>query len=464
MSSSASSAPPLAVVGNPGNRRVALFQDALGAAGLPRARTVSWREVLRSGAAFLPGERVRIDSPGEDAEVERLLREVDDPARVEGTALWYTRFTSAVRDVARAAEAAGAVLLDDPRDIAVLFDKRLCHKVLDSAGVRVPDSPTSGAAGAAAPVRGWTDVRRLMANHHMPRVFVKLAHGSSASGVLALETAGPGRVRAKTSVEVDEAGRLFNSLRLRTYRSEREVAAVVDALAPDGLHIERWLPKASVRGGRVADLRVVVIAGRATHAVVRTSRSPMTNLHLGGARGDLHEVRAAVEAAGGRWDEALEVCERAAACFPDTLCVGVDLLPATGWRRFAVGEVNAFGDLLPRLTGLPGSGAEGMDTYRAQVAAVLRNDRNEAPPRNGPSTNHPPHHRPPDHEPSGNGRRGKGPSSAGPASGRPPSDEPSGNGPSDHEPPDHEPPRTGQSHDDPSKNDRARNHRATPVT
>ena len=48
----------------------------------------------------------------------------------------------------------------------------------------------------------------------------------------------------------------------------------------------------------------------------------------------------------------------------------MDLLPGTGWRRFAVGEVNAFGDLLPRLTGLPGSGAEGLDTYAAQVAAV----------------------------------------------------------------------------------------------
>ncbi|MDQ0792668.1 STM4014 family protein [Streptomyces sp. B1I3] len=368
MSPSANSTPPLAVVGNPGNRRVALFQEAVRAAGLPRARTVSWRQVLRGEAAFLPGERVRIDSPGEDAEVERLLRGVDDPARVEGSALWYTRFTSAVRDVGRAAAAAGAVLLSDPHDIAVLFDKRLCHGVMDAAGVPVPDSATSGPA--TAPVRDWTGVRRLMAEHRMPRAFVKLAHGSSASGVLAVETAGPGRVRATTSVERDEAGRLFNSLRVRTYRTEREVAAVVDALAPDGLHVERWLPKASVRGGRVADLRVVVIAGRATHAVVRTSRSPMTNLHLGGARGDLHEVRAAVEGAGGSWHEALAVCERAAACFPDTLCVGVDLLPATGWRRFAVGEVNAFGDLLPRLTGLPGSGAEGMDTYRAQVAAV----------------------------------------------------------------------------------------------
>jgi len=369
MSPSANSGRPrLAVVGIPANRRVGLFQDAVRAAGLPAARTVSWPEVLRGEAFFLPGETVRVDSPGEDPEVDMLLRGGDDPTRVEGSARWYARFTSAVRDVARTAAAAGAVLLDGPQDIAVMFDKRLCHGVLDTAGVPVPDSPTSGPDGD--PVRGWADVRRLMSEHRMPRVFVKPAHGSSASGVMALETAGPGRIRAATSVERDEEGRLFNSLRVRRCTTEREVAALVDALAPDGLHIERWLPKASQRG-RAADLRVVVVAGRATHAVVRTSRSPMTNLHLGGTRGDLDGVRAAVEAAGGSWSAALATCERAAACFPDTLCVGVDLLPATGWRRFAVGEVNAFGDLLPRLTGLPGSGAEGLDTYGTQVAAVL---------------------------------------------------------------------------------------------
>ncbi|WP_449064380.1 hypothetical protein [Planomonospora algeriensis] len=43
----------------------------------------------------------------------------------------------------------------------------------------------------------------------------------------------------------------------------------------------------------------------------------------------------------------------------------------TDWRSVAVAEVNAFGDLLPGLTGLPGSGAEGLDTYGAQVRAVL---------------------------------------------------------------------------------------------
>lgn len=378
MSLSASSAgggpvPRFVVVGNPGNRRVAYFEAAVRSAGLPPARVVSWLQVLRGEAAFGPDESVRIDSPGEDAEVERLLRGVDDPTRVEGSARWYARFTAAVEAVAGVASAAGAEVLGSPGDISVLFNKRLCHGLLDRAGVSVPASPTSGPG--ATPVRGWSDVRESLREWRMPRAFVKLAHGSSASGVLAVETAGPGRVRASTSVERDAHGRLYNSLRVRRYTSEREVGAVVDALAPDGLHIERWLPKSSQRG-RAADLRIVVVGGRATHAVVRTSTSPMTNLHLGGARGDLDEVRAAVAAAGGCWREALAMCERAAACFPGTPCVGVDLLPTAGWRRFAVGEVNAFGDLLPGLTGLPGSGAEGLDTYAAQVAAVLDRARN----------------------------------------------------------------------------------------
>ncbi|MEV8391657.1 MULTISPECIES: STM4014 family protein [unclassified Streptomyces] len=359
----------LVVVGIPGNRRVSLFQDAVRAAGLSPAREVAWRDVLDGRARFTAGETVRIDSPGEDPEVDRLLRDMDDPTRVEGTGRWYERFTALARGLGRAASAAGADLLDDPEELAVLFDKRLCHGVLDAAGVRVPVSPTSGPAGPT--VSGWDDVRALMAGAGLRRAFVKIAHGSSASGVLAVERAGPGRVRALTSVERDGAGRLFNSLRIHDYTGERDVAAIIDTLAPDGLHIEQWIPKA-VLDGRTADLRVVVVAGRATHVVVRTSRSPMTNLHLGGKRGDLDAAREVIKASGGSFATALTLSEAAADCFPGTHCVGVDLLPAPSWRRYAVGEINAFGDLLPGLTGLPGRGAEGLDTYAAQLAALPR--------------------------------------------------------------------------------------------
>ncbi|MGW0247577.1 STM4014 family protein [Nocardia goodfellowii] len=361
-----STGPALTIVGIPGNRRVTGFQDALRRAGIPAARVVSWLDVLEGRAEFHRGELVRLDSPGEDPRVERILRDAEDPTRVEGSALWYQRFLAAARGLP-----AEVRLLDDPEDLAVLFDKRLCHGVLSDAGVPVPAAPTSGRD--APGVRGWVDVRTLMADAGLARVFVKLAHGSSASGVLAIATASGGRIRATTSVRRDPRGGLFNSLRVATYSNEAEVGAIVDALAPDGLHIERWLPKAALHG-RTADLRVVVVDGRATHAVVRTSRWPMTNLHLGGARGDLAVARTAI---GGNWPEALAICERAAACFPGFSRVGVDLLPAPGWRRFAVGEVNAFGDLLPGLLGFPGSGAESGDAYDAQVAAILHRTRSE---------------------------------------------------------------------------------------
>ncbi|WP_327070723.1 STM4014 family protein [Kitasatospora sp. NBC_01302] len=362
-------APPhLTVLGVPGHRRVELFRTAALAAGLPEPAVLPWADVLRGEFRLTPGTLLRIDSPGEDEAVDRLLR---GPAlgpgfaatRVEGTAAWYRGFTAALEQVALAVQRTpGAALLGDPEEIATMFDKRRTHRLLEAHGVPVPAALDQ----SAGPLQGWADLKERLAAAGLRRVFVKPAHASSASGVLALEFGPRGRLQATTSAQLAD-GELHNSLRVRRYTAEREIAAVVDLLVPDGLQVERWIPKATQRG-RAADLRVVVVAGRATHAVVRTSGSPMTNLHLGGARGDLPEARAA---AGRRWPELLAVCERAAACFPHAPMVGVDLLPATGWQRHFVGEVNAFGDLLPRLTGLTEGPAVGLDTYGAQVAALL---------------------------------------------------------------------------------------------
>ncbi|MFC9515325.1 STM4014 family protein [Nocardiaceae bacterium NPDC056970] len=350
----------LAVVGNPENRRVTMLLDAAARSGMPSPRVVPWREVLAEGGArFDADEWVRIDSPGEDPDVDALLRGAGDPTRIADGPRWYASLLAAVGTLR------GGRPLTDPGDLGVLFDKRRCHAVLASSEVPVPISPTSG--GDAPVPRSWPEVRALAAASGLRRFFVKPAHGSSAAGVVAVETASGGRVQARSSVDIAADG-VHNSLRVRRRTGESEVGALIDALAGERLHIEAWLPKPSVRG-RAADLRVVVVAGRATHAVLRTSAHPMTNLHLGGQRGDLEFARAAFDAAGFGWDAALAVAERAASCFPRTLCVGVDLLPAADWRSAAIGEVNAFGDLLPGLTGLPGR-ADGLDTYAAQLAAI----------------------------------------------------------------------------------------------
>ncbi|WP_031161261.1 STM4014 family protein [Streptosporangium roseum] len=351
----------LTVVGTPGERRVTMFADACIRYGLREPAVLPWTSVLRGQDVTLePGTLVRIESPGEDAGADALLRGPGELSRVGGGAAWHAAFTAGTARIRRAVgRTPGAVLLADVDEIAVMFDKRLCHARLSAAGVPVP-------AVLPGPVGGYAELRERMGQAGWGRVFVKPAHGSSASGVVALQTSGH-RIKAVTSAELS-AGGLHNSLRVRSYEDEVDVAAIVDLLAGDGLHVERWFPKAGL-DGRTIDLRVVVVDGTPTHAVVRASRTPMTNLHLGGERGDLGAVRTRLGPQG--WARVTEACARAAACFPGSLTAGVDLMIGVDWRSVAVAEVNAFGDLLPRLTGFPGGGAEHLNTYEAQVRAIL---------------------------------------------------------------------------------------------
>ncbi|MER7419906.1 STM4014 family protein [Micromonospora peucetia] len=357
----------LTVVGNPDNRRVDLFTRAVLDAGLPRPTVLPWADVLTGATPPAAGALVRVDSPGEDAEVNRLLRRSATPARHGELVGLADTYAGLLRGLDRVA-AGGAELLNDPADVAVLCDKRRCHARLSAAGVPVP--------AALPPVHGWEQLRAAMAAARWSRVFVKPAHGSSAAGVVALAVAGR-RIQAVTTIEVTPAG-LFNSLRPRRYTDEAEVAGIVDRIAGEGLHVERWLPKAGL-GDRVVDVRVVTVAGRPTHAVVRAARGPLTNLHLGNVRGDLAELRAAAGPAA--WAAAMRTCERIAGCFPRTLQVGIDLMFLVGWRRHAVAEVNAFGDLLPGVL------TDGRDTYAEQVRALTdgRWDRWRAAAVRGPS-------------------------------------------------------------------------------
>jgi len=347
----------LAIIGNPENRRVSFFVAAVRAVDLPEPVVVPWLDVVRGSDVRIPaGALVRLDSPGENAEVDRLLRRAAAPARhgeLVGLAAWYAGFRAALDRVAELARSVGATLVQDPAEIVTMFDKRACHALLRDAGLPVPPALPAPSS--------YAELRAAMAEAGWRRVFVKPAYGSSAAGIIALRVHS-GRVWATTPIE-ESGGRLFNSLRVREHHDEATVARLVDRLAPEGLHVERWFPKAAL-DGRVTDLRIVVIDGRPTHVVVRTSRTPMTNLHLGGRRGDLAALRTA--AGEQAYGEAMRTCARVARCFPGSLHVGVDLMFSPDWRRHAVAEVNAFGDLLPGLV------VDGRDTYAEQVAVLRR--------------------------------------------------------------------------------------------
>lgn len=373
------------IVGNPENRRVVLFQAALERFGLAPALVVPWLEVIQQRVAWermiSPGTVLRIDSPGENFGVERALLEsganlpdewehaprlsrahaaalLEDRGRIRHPRQWYRGFRAVLFRMEEALNAcARHTRMHSAADIALMFDKVDCQQRLAQAGLPIP--PTLGT------VTSFDELIDRMNCADLHRVFIKLAHGSSASGVVAFERSRT-RMQAFTTAQLTRSGgevALYNSLKVRRYRDAAQIALLIDTLTRERVQVEAWIPKASMQGRR-CDLRVLVIAGRARHTIVRLSSSPMTNLHLGNARGDAGELAQAMGAA--QWESALAACERAMHVFPGSLYAGIDLLVKTGLRQHAILEVNAFGDLLPNAL------HEGQSTYDAEIAALLQ--------------------------------------------------------------------------------------------
>ncbi len=370
------------LIGNPENRRLRLFRQALARRDADNVSVLSYERLLENSALLeqrfstalstIDADRIsiRIDSPGENAAVEqgliRLGYEVAPQAPLQcATELgeiadlryWYRGFCQLLAQLKAAVSSADREgrrirFMNQPDDIALMFDKQKTQAQLLRQGV-----PVIPALPAFTHHR---QLRHYMLDQHCYRVFVKPRYGSSASGVIAYEIHPDGkRESASTAIElVHQNGetRLFNSLKPRRYHCPDEISQLMKPLFCQDVHIERWLPKSRI-GRRSYDLRVMAIGGCPAQSVVRKSKTPLTNLHLGNARGNLQELG---------WDqtriERLEACVTAtAAAFPDTHHMGIDLLLPRSSQQPRVIEVNAFGDLLPDIL------YQGQDTYGLEI-------------------------------------------------------------------------------------------------
>jgi glutathione synthase/RimK-type ligase-like ATP-grasp enzyme len=337
--------PSLGLIGNPENRRIRDFQDALEASGQPRPPCLSYLELLRDEGALerFDAGLIRIDSPGENAAVAAaLIRRGGGPANLDlgfGEIRYLREYHHGFLDILALIERRGIPCLNSPADIGVMFDKWASHERFVRGGVARPPAELAPADCAA--------LRSQMRARPSGRLFLKPLHGSSSSGVCALRWT-PHRQQLIAPIRIQSRqGRpvLVNSLDVRTYTTMADIELILGLLLPEGMISEQWIPKLTLPGGAV-DLRVLVIAGEARHWVVRQSRHPMTNLHLGNRRA---EPDALIDLIGSdRLAAAFRLAEQAAACFPDSLYAGVDIL-LDSRQRALVGEINAFGDLLPRL-------------------------------------------------------------------------------------------------------------------
>lgn len=370
-----SASPRYIVIGNTENRRVTMFVDELARAGAPKPVVLSHHELLTQDLEPLrdiPDEPhvVRFDSCGESFDVEKaLLRagyedaaeygastlepsEVDalefDLGKILCPRQHHFGFERYVRRVAEVyAERPSWRVLAQPDAILQMFDKRETSALYEEHGIPVPE-----------PVRGIESADMLRARLEdlgISSVFVKVSCSSSAS-CLAIYSRRADREQITTTIEMTPGG-WYNSLRLRRYTSREDVDTILSFLISEGAQIEQAVSKARLDGA-FFDTRVVVIDGEPAFTVVRQNRHPITNLHLGGWRGDLEALRAAVPEEMARAVD--ETC-RAVAARHAVFAFGLDILYEAGFRSHRVLESNAFGDLLPNLE------RDGLSVYGWQI-------------------------------------------------------------------------------------------------
>ncbi|GGJ24253.1 STM4014 family protein [Deinococcus roseus] len=365
---------PVVVVAPPASRRVKAFQASLQELGWPAARVVSPLEVIQKKvdlAAVVPqGSVVRIDASGECLQTERALLKLGqegldstdaetldlERGEILPSGQWYLglqRYFALLQTQLQQAPHHQCTI--DFQEALQLFDKRITSRRWQQAGLPVPPFLSEP--------HDFEDLLEHMKASGLSRVFVKLAHGSSASGAVALHISGQvsgktveSRLRVISTVEM-ENGRLYNSRKLRHYDQWADIQTLINLLCRHPLQVEAWVPKATFQG-KPMDLRVVVIGQTPMQAMVRLGQGPMTNLHLGNERGD---VQALQDRMGSHWSELEATCQKAMQVFPKSLYAGLDVLLRSDFRRHCLLEGNAFGDYHRNVFW------QGMDTFTAQL-------------------------------------------------------------------------------------------------
>lgn len=366
------------VIANPENRRVGFLQQALAHFNLPLATVVSYADLIAGNETLSRFDAtntiIRFDSPEKNFDIDKAIiatgaKVPDDgqhqrisaaaSAQLEfdkGLILYPRQWYLGWRYLLQQWEQLQCQTMNHPQDIAVMFDKpQCCDRFLRH------NIPVSRSLGK---IYNYEHLREQMEKQDCDRVFVKLSHGSAASGVVAYRANSPFESAITTVERVRENGQtlLYNSRKICHYTQREAIADIINILTSEGVQVEEWLPKAHLQGCGF-DVRVVVIDGEAQHIVVRLGKSPMTNLHLGNERGDTQEFFAKVGSE--NWEIMKQTCEAAAALFPNSLYCGVDLLILPDWQQHVILEINAFGDLLPGIIW------NGLDTYTSEVKAIL---------------------------------------------------------------------------------------------
>jgi hypothetical protein len=355
------------IIGNPENRRVTQFQEALHGFKQAPARVISYADILENRIvlqdALAGADCIRIESPGENFQVEKRILEMgglesamtlpEDNGRIYFPGVWYKGFQKLLNTITTAA--GDVVWFNHPEDIITMFNKPLTKKI--NSAHCLPSLPDFA---------NYDDFLAYVESQPHSRFFIKLNYSSSASGVLAFEYNRKTRkAQAQTTIELVRNGSdcyFYNSLKLKKYSYPNDLADILNFLFQQGAYVEPWIAKAQHDEG-VFDLRVLAINCKRQHCIARVSKTPITNLHLGNQRCAVDDL----EISSAQWQQIDKLVEDVMQNFSKSLYSGLDiLLPRDENKLPVLLEANAFGDLLPGLL------YQNQSTYHAELAALYQ--------------------------------------------------------------------------------------------
>lgn len=354
------------------------LEDVQRAEGEPwQVHTLDWLRIVEDAECFaeLSGQILaRIEAPGEEHELVKAflnlaLRESDptdcelDEDAIERLSFEKGRFLAprqlaagfrgALTRIERGLNSCGGKALNPPAAIRLLFDKVAMGKWLFERGYPTPEHLFD--------LKDYDDLIARMRSDRIREVYVKLAGGSYAVGIVIL-TCGSTWAHAQSTMKPTPRG-IFNTKRLFTCRSEAQVRLLVNTLSQQGAVVQHAIPKLQLEG-MYSDLRVLVVYGEVPFLVCRLSPHKITNLRIGGLRGNVDALRAAIPEQ--VFAEAMACCTRLA---DELNCayLGVDLAFDRSRERYYILEANAFGDFFPNLVN-----EQGYSTYEYEIRTMRK--------------------------------------------------------------------------------------------
>lgn len=349
------------IIGHDHSRRAQYWLQSLG--NTP-AQWVNYQQIAQG---YFPSisepTTVRITSPGEDFGTYKLLAQLGgghhpdqltfERGGVHLHHFWYDGWCQVLDKIqAFLSTHPLAFAMNHPNAIKLAFHKIECQRLLAENGIPIPKIYIDQ-------LNSFEELLIMMAKNHLPQVFLKPAHGSSASGIMMFKI-NRAQMRLATTIRAERKGRgleLFNCRRLQHYNDPATIQSIIEHMIPNRLHVEKWIIKKRYQA-KSTDFRVLTIHQQPIFIQPRHSKHPITNLHLGNEKGSLPSLE---KEWGSKVIEKVHaVAQRTASLFPDLFYAGIDIA-IDRYNAPYVLEVNPFGDFLKEIF------VDGKNTYELEL-------------------------------------------------------------------------------------------------